>query len=117
VKGGRDSVRQSLRQLRHRFLHPPNGLFLTNEQIVLVLNPSLDGQRVLKAKVVRTDKVLDLAGIRFDREAVGSGEPGSGRWATEVLLAGKREDCDCEADKGKRRRVLPLCLCSFPTFG
>ena len=54
----------------------PSGLFITNEhvvhgakdEVILVLNPSLDGQRVLKAKVVRTDKVLDLALLRVEGE-------------------------------------------------
>jgi S1-C subfamily serine protease len=53
----------------------PSGLFVTNEHVVrtadngsvtLVLNPSLEGQRVLKAKVVRTDKAVDLALLRVD---------------------------------------------------
>ncbi len=52
-----------------------SGLFVTNEHVVrtadngtvtLVLNPSLEGQRVLKAKVVRTDKAVDLALLRVD---------------------------------------------------
>ena len=54
----------------------PSGLFITNEhvvrgahdEVILVLNPSLEGQRVLKAKVVRTDKVLDLALLRVEGE-------------------------------------------------
>jgi hypothetical protein len=53
----------------------PSGLFVTNEHVVhtaengtvtLVLNPSLDTQRVLKGKVVRTDKASDLALVRVD---------------------------------------------------
>ncbi len=53
----------------------PSGLFVTNEHVVrgaakdevtLVLDPSLDTQRVLKAKVVRADKDLDLALLRVD---------------------------------------------------
>src|SRR5206468_3772509 len=52
----------------------PSGLFITNEHVVagakgeitLVLNPSLEDQRVLKAKVVRTDKSLDLALLRVE---------------------------------------------------
>ena len=54
----------------------PSGLFITNEhvvrgaadEVILVLNPSVEGQRVLKAKVVRTDKVLDLALLRVEGE-------------------------------------------------
>lgn len=50
----------------------PSGLFVTNEhvvrgatgEVILVLNPSLDTQRVLKAKVVRADKDADLALLR-----------------------------------------------------
>jgi S1-C subfamily serine protease len=51
------------------------GLFVTNEHVVrrgekddviLVLNPALEGQHVLKAKVVRTDKDLDLALLRVE---------------------------------------------------
>ncbi|MDY3552419.1 serine protease [Gemmata sp. JC717] len=50
----------------------PSGLFVTNEHVVrgvagevtLVLNPSLDTQRVLQAKVVRADKGTDLALLR-----------------------------------------------------
>lgn len=51
----------------------PSGLFVTNEHvirgaqdgaIVLVMNPSLDAQKVLKAKVVRVDKGADLALLR-----------------------------------------------------
>ncbi|MDB5313532.1 MAG: hypothetical protein JWO38_7734 [Gemmataceae bacterium] len=53
----------------------PSGLFVTNEHVVrgaekaeitLVLDPSLAGQRVLKAKVVRVDKAADLALLRVD---------------------------------------------------
>lgn len=53
----------------------PSGLFVTNEHVVrtaengavtLVLNPSLEGERVLKAKVVRADKAVDLALLRAD---------------------------------------------------
>ncbi len=53
----------------------PTGLFVTNEHVIhggekaeisLVLDPSLVTQRVLKAKVVRTDKVHDLALLRVD---------------------------------------------------
>ncbi len=53
----------------------PTGLFITNEhvvrggengEIILVLDPSLESQRVLKAKVVRIDKDLDLALLRVD---------------------------------------------------
>ena len=53
----------------------PSGLFVTNEHVVrgaendtvtLVLDPSLDTQRVLKGKVVRTDKDRDLALVRVD---------------------------------------------------
>ena len=52
-----------------------SGLFVTNEhvirgaekgEIVLVLNPSLPNERVLKAKVVRTDKEQDLALLRVE---------------------------------------------------
>lgn len=51
----------------------PSGLFVTNEHVIrgaagdnvtLVLNPSLDNQKILKAKVVRSDKAMDLALIR-----------------------------------------------------
>jgi S1-C subfamily serine protease len=51
----------------------PSGLFVTNEHVVgvaggddviLVLNPSLDNQQILKAKVVRMDKATDLALLR-----------------------------------------------------
>src|SRR5665213_2506411 len=51
----------------------PSGLFVTNEHVVrtagddfitLVLNPSLDTQKILKAKVVRIDKTADLALLR-----------------------------------------------------
>src|SRR5262245_8175115 len=53
----------------------PSGLFVTNEHVVrgsetaevtLVLDPSLPTQRVLKAKVVRTDKDADLALLRAE---------------------------------------------------
>lgn len=53
----------------------PSGLFITNEHVVrgaekgevrLVLNPSLDDQRIFKAKVVRVDKALDLALLRVE---------------------------------------------------
>lgn len=53
----------------------PSGLFVTNEHVVrgadkaditLVLNPSLPGERVLKARVARTDKALDLALLRVE---------------------------------------------------
>src|SRR6266545_3840674 len=53
----------------------PSGLFVTNEHVVrgaesaeitLVLNPSLDSQKVLRAKVIRTDKDSDLALLRVD---------------------------------------------------
>jgi hypothetical protein len=53
----------------------PSGLFVSNEHVVrtaengtvtLVLDPSLEGQRVLKAKVVRADKAVDLALLRVD---------------------------------------------------
>ena len=53
----------------------PSGLFITNEHVVrgaekeeitLVLNPAVENQRVLKAKVVRMDKALDLALLRVD---------------------------------------------------
>ena len=52
----------------------PSGLFITNEHVVgetkddvfLVLNPSVAGEKILKAKVVRTDKKLDLALLRVD---------------------------------------------------
>ncbi|MBA4192705.1 MAG: hypothetical protein C0467_32465 [Planctomycetaceae bacterium] len=53
----------------------PSGLFITNEHVVragakeeitLVLNPSVQGERVLKARVVRMDKELDLALLRVD---------------------------------------------------
>jgi len=53
----------------------PSGLFITNEhviragakdEVILVLNPSVDGERVLKARVVRMDKELDLALLRVD---------------------------------------------------
>ena len=52
-----------------------SGLFVTNEHVVrsaekvdvvLVLDPSLETQRVLKAKVVRVDKDLDLALLRVN---------------------------------------------------
>ncbi len=51
----------------------PSGLFVTNEHVVrlagddfvtLVLNPSLDAQKILKAKVIRIDKAADLALLR-----------------------------------------------------
>lgn len=57
------------------FCAHPNGLFITNEHVVrgaekeeitLVLNPAVEDQRVLKAKVVRIDKALDLALLRVD---------------------------------------------------
>lgn len=53
----------------------PSGFFLTSEHVIrgiekaeitLVLNPSLSDQRVLKARVVRADKDLDLALLRVD---------------------------------------------------
>ena len=52
----------------------PTGLFITNEHVVrgekgeitLVLDSSLKTQRVLKAKVVRSDKALDLALLRVE---------------------------------------------------
>lgn len=52
-----------------------SGLFVTNEhvirgaekaEIILVLNPSLPGEKVLKARVVRTDKDEDLALLRVE---------------------------------------------------
>jgi S1-C subfamily serine protease len=51
----------------------PTGLFITNEHVVrgakddpvvLVLNPSLESQKIFKAKVVRVDKDTDLALLR-----------------------------------------------------
>jgi S1-C subfamily serine protease len=53
----------------------PSGLFVTNEHVVrgaqndtvtLVLDPSLETQRVFKAKVVRADKGTDLALLRAE---------------------------------------------------
>lgn len=50
----------------------PAGLFLTNEHVVqggevtLVLNPGLKTEKVFRARVVRTDKDLDLALLRAD---------------------------------------------------
>ena len=53
----------------------PSGLFVTNEHVVrgaeraeitLVLNPAVESQKVLKAKVVRVDKESDLALLRVD---------------------------------------------------
>jgi S1-C subfamily serine protease len=53
----------------------PSGLFITNEHVVrdaegsevtLVLNPSLETQKILKAKVVRVDKESDLALLRVE---------------------------------------------------
>lgn len=50
-----------------------SGLFVTNEHVIrgrekgdvtVVLNPSLAGEKVLKAKVVRADRALDLALLR-----------------------------------------------------
>lgn len=54
----------------------PAGLFVTNEHVVrgaekaeitLVLNPSLPDEKVLKARIARTDKDLDLALLRVER--------------------------------------------------
>ena len=51
----------------------PSGLFVTNEHVIrgaeksdilLVLNPTLPGEQILKARVVRTDKAQDLALLR-----------------------------------------------------
>jgi len=53
----------------------PSGLFITNEHVIrgsekaeitLVLNPALETQRTLKAKVVRIDKDTDLALLRVE---------------------------------------------------
>lgn len=51
----------------------PSGLFVTNEHVVrgaaeaiVVLNPSLGTEKVVKAKVVRVDKDADLALLRVD---------------------------------------------------
>lgn len=53
----------------------PKGLFITTEHIVrgvqkqevtLVLNPSLESQQVLKARVIRSDPALDLALLRVE---------------------------------------------------
>jgi hypothetical protein len=53
----------------------PSGLFITNEHVIrgaekekmiLVLHPSLEGQRVLEARVVRIDPALDLALLRVE---------------------------------------------------
>jgi hypothetical protein len=52
----------------------PTGLFMTNEHVVrqgteavsLVLNAGLKTQKVLKAKVIRRDKILDLALLKVD---------------------------------------------------
>lgn len=54
----------------------PSGLFVTNDHVVrfakgdiiLVVNPAVEGQRVLKAKVVRMDPECDLALLRVDGE-------------------------------------------------
>ncbi len=51
----------------------PSGLFITNEHVVgaevdvaVVLNASLKDQKVLKAKVIRTDKQFDLALLQVE---------------------------------------------------
>ena len=52
----------------------PSGLFITNERVIgadadavaVVLNASLKDQKVLKAKVLRTDKQLDLALLQVE---------------------------------------------------
>jgi S1-C subfamily serine protease len=51
----------------------PSGLFITNEHVVsgtssvtLILDPSLKSQKVVTARVVRRDRVLDLALLRAD---------------------------------------------------
>jgi S1-C subfamily serine protease len=55
----------------------PSGLFITNEHVVrgretgkieVVLDPGLSSQRALAAKVVRSDRELDLALLRVDVE-------------------------------------------------
>ncbi len=57
----------------------PSGLFITNQHVIgnsenpeinLVLNPSLKDQRILKAKVVRLNKDLDLALLRAEEPGV-----------------------------------------------
>ena len=55
------------------FCVQPSGLFVTNEHIIgsdaevtIVLNASLKDQKVLKAKVLRTDKQLDLALLQVE---------------------------------------------------
>ena len=57
------------------FCIDPSGLFATNYHLVrraergevgFVLNPSLEGQKVLKAKVVAFDAVLDVALLRVE---------------------------------------------------
>ncbi|MBA4066264.1 MAG: hypothetical protein C0501_21620 [Isosphaera sp.] len=80
----------------------PSGLFVTNEHVVstlppdgavtLVLDPGLETQKTLKARVVRADKEADLALLRADGEhklpalAVGSDE-GLGE-LTELIAFG-----------------------------
>ena len=52
----------------------PSGLFVTNEHVIrgakdevtLVLNPAQENERTLKARVVRSDKDVDLALLRAE---------------------------------------------------
>jgi S1-C subfamily serine protease len=95
----------------------PSGLFVTNEHVVrgarggevtLVLNPSLDTQRVLKAKVVREDKDLDLALLRVnaakDLPALPLGSADGVAELAEVVACGFRSARPCPPTARSTRR-------------
>jgi uncharacterized protein (TIGR03067 family) len=89
-----------------------SGFFLTNQHVVgassqvkLVLNPGLKDNKVVQARVVRTDKNLDLALLKVDDKMTFSALPlGSSDGLTElteVIAVGFPFGTALSAEKGK----------------